>query len=844
MADNYNDLNAQVNQLVDQLNYLTSETGSTIFDIVDVKKKLEQVLKDFPLSEIRELKDRLKDNNQEVIDAIAEAENNNTQRIKAEQSYQEKLRKLNKELDAINNNITDANEADEKFLEEKKTAKQKEIDDLKAQHQAYIDDREEDYQLEQELNARHLAQQEEANKKQQEAVDKVISGIGNFAVKLNAAFVDLLQSSVAKINNVYIEHAGTMSAALDLSVTDIQKLQRNIASSLRDQSLNSVLSGTRIFEESSKLVGSGYTNESKLQASAEGISIARELAPNLNVDTSQVKNLTNIFGSDFITRFAAIQAAVQDTAGSTLGLNESLTKLMSDLEPVYTNAELNSQAMQDTSDIEATLADLREQGLITGSISDEQLNAIQQLLDPAKAISSNNVMVKAAASQYGLDNIWGASNPVMAAWQALQGVTQSAYENVGMSNSSYDRLSRGLVAGVYGNTSTMNASWMGQNYLQGIDTLKTENLNTTYNEQLSKLSGGQFTTQAEKESNFMENSNVAQGLSTADAYIPKIYTVLSESIFGLLKNLPIKIAAALKISDIATSGLSKLFGGLGSAATTAGAGSASLLSRLGGSITGAFTGAGTLGGLSTSAIGSAAMGTLGVGAGVIGGYNLYQNWDSDKSLKQNLGFNGNYLDSTVNYAGMGAGVGAIVGSIIPGIGTAIGTGVGTLVGAVAGLTTATLASNEKKKENTEALEAQTQSTKDLLGQGVTAMSSLEAQSQLAKGGGIVHLQSGDYALDYSKSNYDGFARGLDYVPYDDYVVRAHKGEAIISAKAAEKLRKKDPNFFNDASDDGVSIVNALREQTESIVDAVNGEKKYSPLTQKGPRTYTIKNVYV
>ena len=825
MADNFNDVNLKVDLLVDALNKLVNEGNATIFDIVDMKRKLEQALKDFPLSEIRELKDRLSDNNEEVVNAIKNAESNNTQRIKVEQEYRDKVRQLNKELEAINSSIDDSNRDDKKYLEDKKTVKQKELDDLKAQHQAYIDDKEEEYNLQKELEERRRKNVEETS-------NKVSSAILNFVSRLENSFIDLLQNSINKVNSAYVESAGTMSAALDSSVSDIRSLQRNIASSLRDQSLNKVLSGTEIFQEASKLIGSGYTNESKLQTSAEGLKIAREIAPNISVDTSTVKNLTNVFGSDFITKFAAIQAAVQDTAGSTVGLNESLQKLMTDLEPVYTNAELNSQALQDTSDIEATLTSLREQGLITGSISDEQLNAIRQLLDPASAISSNNIIVRSAASQYGLD-IWGSDNPVMAAFQALQATTRNAYENVGMGSSGYDVLSRSIVAGALGNTSTYNAAWLGQNYLPGINIQNTEDLDTVYESQLGKLVGGLFTTQEEKEKNYLENSRTVQGLANFEAVAPQIYAAIEAGVIPLLRSMPMKIAGAIKAADLIVGGLKK---GLASVLGT-GAATAATVAPAG------ALGAGVLGtGLSASVIGAGAIGAIG---GVLGTYNTAKQWDSDRSLVENLGHGGNTMSAILSNAGTGAGLGAAIGTIFGGpagtvIGTAAGAGIGALIG---GLTSALTKSKEEQEKNTEALNKQTEATK-LFGDGITSVTEMEGKAALARGGGLVHLSSGDYQIDYTKSNYDGFARGLDYVPYDDYVFRAHKGEAVVSAKAAEKLRKRDPNFFNDASDDGVSIVNALREQTESIVDAVNGEKKYSPLTQKGPRTYTIKNAYI
>ena len=230
-------------------------------------------------------------------------------------------------------------------------------------------------------------------------------------------------------------------------------------------------------------------------------------------------------------------------------------------------------------------------------------------------------------------------------------------------------------------------------------------------------------------------------------------------------------------------------------------------------------------------------------AGVAGLMSTAGQWDSDRSFVSNVGHGGDIGSAVLSTAGMGAGLGAVIGSIIPGLGNVAGTLIGGGIGAIIGLTTALIANKEAEEENTKRMEEQTKATKDLLGQGVVGVDALEAKAEIAKGGGLAHLKSGDYKIDYTKSNYPGFATGLDYVPYDDYIIRAHKGEAIVTAEAAEVLRKKNPSFWNTPMNEDNNIVGALKEQTESIVNAVNGDKQYQPMTRQGPKQYKIINAY-
>ena len=267
-----------------------------------------------------------------------------------------------------------------------------------------------------------------------------------------------------------------------------------------------------------------------------------------------------------------------------------------------------------------------------------------------------------------------------------------------------------------------------------------------------------------------------------------------------------------------------------------------------GGSTGSLGGGIGAGGIGAGGIGGRLVSTLGGVALIAGGVsNIASNWSNDQTLAQNISGSGNnggiggILQSTANWAMIGAGF----GSIIPGLGTGLGAGIGAAAGLIAGLWAnydASKKSAEAQEANTLALQQQTKATEDLLGtNGVTAVSDLEAKAYVAKGGGILHTDVGNYQLK-SAEFLPGYASGLDFVPQDNYIARLHQGEAIVTANAAKKLREENPNFWNDSYVKNSSdVISALEKQTNSIVSAVRGNPDYEPMLRVRPKMYTIAN---
>lgn len=813
---------AQAYALIDTLNTLVSEAKATIFEIASVKNKLTETLQEFPLDELKELKKALQDNNKEVTDSIDDAAKNKKKQLEAEQEYQKKVEELNEKIKLLNEELNSDSKFSKDILQKNKDEREQELKDLQDQHNEQMEGNKARYEEHQNLQK----QQNEADKQAEEKyrkeladrrtklIDAISSGVQKFSDEISQRFKNALDSVV----NTYEQSAGKLSAALNQTTDYVSNLQHKIASELRDTSLRSAISNVAVLSEATSLASSGFTNTDKLLENATAIAEAKTIAPTLSLDNINIKALTNVFGSDFITKFASIQAAVQETAGSTAFLSQNLTKMMDDLAPVYQNAEYQVNALQSTADVQATISAAIDSGLINESQAQEYMSMITELMDPSKAFKSSSTAVKAAATIYD----FGSGDPLQAL-QAILNARGQMYGGINMGNSYMGNVSRSLAASAYGDN-TLNATYM-QGGLYGLDILTTDNLGTVWSEQEGKLSSGKYTTQRTEIQNWLENSPITQAAATMSKYLPILYSVVGVGILRAIQTLPTKIATAIKTGGISSSGSIDIdstghsFGGSFMNQSVFG----DLGSSTGGKIANRLTS-----GFNMTAYGIGAMGLM----------SHFGQFDSERSNLQNWGHGGNTLSAALSYGQVGLGAGTAIGSIFGPAGSLIGAGVGTLVGVLAGVITASEAQKETQEANTKAIEEQTKATKDLLGEGVSAISALDAKREIARGGGIVYSASGDAYKIASYTN-NGFAFGLDYVPYDGYVAKLHKGESIVTASASERLRQQDPNFWNDSYNN--SVVNALEKQTDSIVDALNGDVKYSPLTKAGPTQYIIKN---
>lgn len=828
----------QLVETIDAINKAISNSSDSLNDTAKFQQQYSEALRNATLDAIDAIKKTSLENETALKNAI-------DSEIRARQEAEEKLiAAKNKEIEAkeqqtaVDNAIkTEENNNQQEYLRNKKFQLEEEIrtnQEKQRIYQAFINGDKDTYErliLEQELKIQQEKENNRLLEEERKKREETLSKIGKIADEMFRALVNTYTSAIDSVTNIYNQEAGKMSALLNTTVRDISQLQRNIASELRNDNLSKAISNVAVLNEASSLVSSGYTDQTTLQQNAIDIAIGKELAPNVDFNNASVKNLINVFGSDFTHKFTAIQQAAQETAGSTVNIANNLSSLMTNLEPVYLNAQYQTAALQGTSDITATLANAREQGIITQAQEKEYLSMLTELMDPSKAFKSSNLAVKVAATNYDFNG-----NPADAL-AALISAQQQYYNNFDQSNSYYGNISRSLGAAVAGND-TMSATYNAQG-LTDLTLLSTNDLDATYNEQLSKLQSGAYTTATEATQNAAENSAFTQTVSQFAKDFPRTYKVISTTIISSINSLPSRIVSALAGNSDGGI-LSSIFGRKGSQTSVTGSGGG-----IGG--TGSDNSSGGFGSfLNNTFISDATknkgllgkrfntLGKVAIGANAVrGGISIadYALSNDEDTLAQSLSYGGDIGRSMMDWGSAGAGIGMFFGPV--------GAAIGGLIGAVGGLTTALIANNEIERANTEATLALEQSTKDVLGPGIEKLSSLEAKAEIARGGGTIDLNSGTYALDM---NVPKAATGIDYVPYDDYLVKLHKGESVVTAQAATQLRKSNPNFWNIPISNNDDVVSELEKQTQSIVDAIKGDTDILPMQQQMPKMYNIKNI--
>lgn len=845
--NNERDIQNRVNSLIE------AWTNTTSRGIESFVKSIQNE----SLTVLKEFKDAVGDSNQELEQIIS-------QEIATRESYIKRLKELYDNEETLNQQIVNAREASnnansefqKKFYEEQESAlesqrnfNRQEKENLESsiknkQDEAYIvkqenekirldnDEtnrlKEERRRSDEEDQKRTKEQREEEHKIKEESNNKFAKASTDFLHKLTDIVTDFITQGTSRITDAYNSSAGKLAASLDQTVKDISNLQESITSNIRNNSLSSVISNVDVFNEAVSLSSAGYTNASKLQQNATDIAITREIAPNLNVDN--VKNISNVLGSDFTNRFAAIQTAVQETAGSTAGLAETVNAMTSSLEPVFLNAQYSLDALQGTANISATLSYARDAGIIDQNQEAEYRNLIIELMDPSKAFSSNNTAVRMAAQNYNFDG-----NP-MHALEAILNARRQYYGNFNMGNSYMGNISRALGARAAGDN-TMSATY-NPSGLYDLTLMYTNDLSSTYDTDLANLQRGDYTTQKEREQNRAENDIVTQNVANFAKSFPILYTNTSRLIITAIKGLETKLIQSIHFNRSAATG--------GNFTTTTGTNLPDMIEESPTVVAGAAMNAAntaTTGGgslykkLNNSLSQNVAVKNLALMGGGVGAMNLINSFSENDTLAQKIGFGGDYLSSITSYAG----IGAAVGSLIP----IIGTLTGTLVGAGVGLVAAIVANTEENNRSTKALEENNRLTKDSLGEGITLLSKYESEAAVARGGGTIQLNSGTSEIAYTPGYIVGSHKeGLAYVPYDNYLANLHKGEAVVTADAAKSLRETDKDFWKSPNkQDNRDIVDSLEKQTDSLIEAITKDDKNSfmPLTTTTSKQYVIEN---
>ena len=301
MDNNSQDFQRQLNAIIDNLNRLAYDTNTTATQLAEARSKLRQITNEMPVGEIMKLRQELSDNSKELIEVFDNAISRQMRNAVKIEELSDKLDSVNSEIEDLGSAINTANRSDRQYLEERQRIKQKERDDLEAEIEAIKQGKENQYRIERELTERNREAAENNRRALENDAKQTRDSLFGIVKSYFQEVINYFYNSASKVVDSYERNAGSLAAALNSTVNDIGNLQRKIATELRDTSLSKAISNIAVMTEAASLVQSGYTNESKLQANATAVAVGKEIAPNLDFNNASVKNLTNVFGSDFIS---------------------------------------------------------------------------------------------------------------------------------------------------------------------------------------------------------------------------------------------------------------------------------------------------------------------------------------------------------------------------------------------------------------------------------------------------------------------------------------------------------------------------------------------------------------
>ena len=332
-----------INNLISIVDKLNGTIKTTDTELSQLKSSIKKSIDEYPINDIKKLKEIFAGTSDELEDILSSVIKSKIAFQEKEEEFNNKISNINKIIQTLTEDFQNTDDVLTRYnikIKIDELIKQKLVldDELEAHKEGLTSV----YEARKEIEDRVNKQKEEIEQKAKDIAEKRLQNIKEKAKKIEheidntvKTILDLFKQGADRVVQSYEANAGNLAAALNSSVNDISNLQRKIANELRSDSLNKAISNLQVMSEINSFTRAGYTNEDKLQTNATAIAIAKEIAPTLNLDTSSIKNLTNVFGSDFIERFSAIQTATQEAAGSTINISNNLTRMMSDLEPVY-----------------------------------------------------------------------------------------------------------------------------------------------------------------------------------------------------------------------------------------------------------------------------------------------------------------------------------------------------------------------------------------------------------------------------------------------------------------------------------------------------------------------------
>lgn len=363
-----------------------------------------------------------------------------------------------------------------------------------------------------------------SDKELKDAVKSTGQSIDKTINKGISIFVNRFESGIEKLSDKYESSFSKIAVLNSTTAKEYRQYQSETASTLKEMDLNNNIRTSDIMQKLEDVSIKGLVGEdARNKALADTISNA--ISPFLDTTTDAYTDLQLKLGTNFVNEMNGMVKAVSDTAGSSRFISRNINDILSQLEPIATNAR-NEQFSQQFGEMAATIDSLVQSGNMTMSQANELKETVMLSMDPYKALQSNNLAAKTAAATATEEQF---QNP-----QEMLKLVGNTLTYFGDVSQGQDPRARGAMASAIG-VDTMGFTWnavTSSEFTKALDNSKgLSNLSDTGKMLQRNLAEDQYTTAKTQKDIRAEND--VTGVARFKERFPDAYALV-DSISGTL----------------------------------------------------------------------------------------------------------------------------------------------------------------------------------------------------------------------------------------------------------------------------------------------------------------------
>lgn len=469
------------------------------------------------------------------------------------------------------------------------------------------------------------------------------------AVKIIKGFADIwlkrFENGLNNIANTYENIYQKQAVLSGINEQQYQQAQKDMRDNIKQMGLEDNLAVTEVMNETSDYISKGITDFGKASQMGQTSAIGKVLAPYLDLQSEAMTSLELIMPG-ISKSMVGIGKFVSDSVGQNRFTQKNLQNLIELTEPVSLAAKKDLLGAEGLAMIE----DLVAGGMDMQSATKMATDIAQAVANPLESLKNGPLQVKTAIAA-GKRDFTGIADYAMGTQARLQAGTDGDLGTNAMLNEIGGW-------GVYNYNASGEFERVRSNLRSGKYTNSTIPSGKTYNEMLTNLANGQYTTALQEKDILAEN--LAVDLAIYKERWPDLYQVIRTVGLDIIKAIGLWIGTKLigKLFNKGGSGLLKsLFGSGGKRAAASG----------GSKLLGNIAANGSWG--AHSALGAAGTALAGTAGMAVGGYGIAKGIEDFQT-----GHTGRGIASTLSGGAAAAGgvmlTGGVVASAMGGVGLA------------------------------------------------------------------------------------------------------------------------------------------------------------------------------